>query len=396
MLEVIRGDAESVDELGSGIVGHKVIGEGARNQEDAITSTSRRVRVPARWLMIRRPASAAGMEGNSSRYATPLGVGAMANGGVIIGVSCRNQGASGFSLDVVPTTRMRPRAPLKALVGSTKGGGMYFFQGPAGGPRRTKRAESASEPVDSPRAKNDAGNDQSGPRRVFGVEWDGLLERKGDPGAGGGFGERDRFAGSFGAEGVVGSCVRWHTYQQMGTKKTLLTIGVLYALSAIGSALSNDPAFLHFQAEVGGLGVGASTIAAPAYISEIAPAKDRGRLVSLYQFNIVLGILVAFFSNYLLSGIGDNDWRWMLDVGSTIPAIIYTLFVITIPESPRWLISQLGVEEAKKGNEDYKPGSGFRIAGHTNGGRLCRRTKGKYFYEKISLSFNAGVSCSVL
>lgn len=98
---------------------------------------------------------------------------------------------------------------------------------------------------------------------------------------------------------------------------------------------------------MGGLGVGASTIAAPAYISEIAPAKDRGRLVSLYQFNIVLGILVAFFSNYLLSGIGDNDWRWMLGV-QAIPAIIYTLFVITIPESPRWLISQSRVEEAKK------------------------------------------------
>lgn len=132
-----------------------------------------------------------------------------------------------------------------------------------------------------------------------------------------------------------------------GRKKTLLTIGVLYALSAIGSALSNDPYVFAFFRFMGGLGVGASTIAAPAYISEIAPAKDRGRLVSLYQFNIVLGILVAFFSNYLLSGIGDNDWRWMLGV-QAIPAIIYTLFVITIPESPRWLISQSRVEEAKK------------------------------------------------
>ena len=146
---------------------------------------------------------------------------------------------------------------------------------------------------------------------------------------------------------VIGAIFGGIPTNRWGRKKTLLTIGVLYALSAIGSALSNDPYVFAFFRFMGGLGVGASTIAAPAYISEIAPAKDRGRLVSLYQFNIVLGILVAFFSNYLLSGIGDNDWRWMLGV-QAIPAIIYTLFVITIPESPRWLISQSRVEEAKK------------------------------------------------
>ena len=146
---------------------------------------------------------------------------------------------------------------------------------------------------------------------------------------------------------VIGAIFGGIPTNRWGRKKTLLAIGILYALSAIGSALSNDPYVFAFFRFMGGLGVGASTIAAPAYISEIAPAKDRGRLVSLYQFNIVLGILVAFFSNYLLSGIGDNDWRWMLGV-QAIPAIIYTLFVITIPESPRWLISQSRVEEAKK------------------------------------------------
>ena len=146
---------------------------------------------------------------------------------------------------------------------------------------------------------------------------------------------------------VIGAIFGGIHTNKWGRKKTLLAIGILYTLSAIGSALSNDPYVFAFFRFMGGLGVGASTIAAPAYISEIAPAKDRGRLVSLYQFNIVLGILVAFFSNYLLSGIGDNDWRWMLGV-QAIPAIIYTLFVITIPESPRWLISQSRVEEAKK------------------------------------------------
>ena len=146
---------------------------------------------------------------------------------------------------------------------------------------------------------------------------------------------------------VIGAIFGGIPTNKWGRKKTLLAIGILYTLSAIGSALSNDPYVFAFFRFMGGLSVGASTIAAPAYISEIAPAKDRGRLVSLYQFNIVLGILVAFFSNYLLSGIGDNDWRWMLGV-QAIPAIIYTLFVITIPESPRWLISQSRVEEAKK------------------------------------------------
>lgn len=146
---------------------------------------------------------------------------------------------------------------------------------------------------------------------------------------------------------VIGAIFGGIPTNKLGRKKTLLIIGVLYAFSAIGTALSNDPYLFAFFRFMGGLGVGASTIAAPAYISEIAPAKDRGRMVSLYQFNIVLGILIAFLSNYLLSGIGDNDWRWMLGV-QAIPAAIYTLCVFTIPESPRWLVSQSRIEEAKK------------------------------------------------
>ncbi|WP_100375202.1 sugar porter family MFS transporter [Chryseobacterium geocarposphaerae] len=145
---------------------------------------------------------------------------------------------------------------------------------------------------------------------------------------------------------VIGAIFGGIPTNTFGRKKTLLAIGVLYALSAIGTALSNDPYIFAFFRFMGGLGVGASTIAAPAYISEIAPARDRGRLVSLYQFNIVLGILVAFLSNYLLSGIGDNDWRWMLGV-QAIPASIYTLCVLIIPESPRWLVSKGRINEAK-------------------------------------------------
>lgn len=97
---------------------------------------------------------------------------------------------------------------------------------------------------------------------------------------------------------------------------------------------------------LGGLGIGASTIAAPAYVSEISPAKDRGRLVSLYQFNIVLGILMAFLSNYLLRDAGENAWRWMLGI-MAFPAFLYTIIVFTIPESPRWLLSQSKISEAE-------------------------------------------------
>ncbi len=145
---------------------------------------------------------------------------------------------------------------------------------------------------------------------------------------------------------VVGALLGGIPTNKIGRKKTLVWIGAFYTLSAIGSALSNDPLTFAIFRFIGGLGVGASTIAAPAYISEIAPAKDRGKLVGLYQFNIVLGILIAFFSNYLLSGIGENAWRWMVGV-EAIPAAIYTVFAVTIPKSPRWLLSKMRVDEAK-------------------------------------------------
>ncbi len=154
---------------------------------------------------------------------------------------------------------------------------------------------------------------------------------------------------------VVGALLGGIPTNKLGRKKTLVWIGVFYTLSAIGSALSNDPITFAIFRFIGGLGVGASTIAAPAYISEIAPPKDRGKLVGLYQFNIVFGILIAFFSNYLLNGIGENAWRWMVGV-EAIPAAIYTVFALTIPKSPRWLLSKLRVDEAKRVLEVINPG----------------------------------------
>lgn len=145
---------------------------------------------------------------------------------------------------------------------------------------------------------------------------------------------------------VIGSLFGSIPTRLLGRKKTLLWIGVFYTVSALGSALATTPYLFAFFRFLGGLGVGASTIAAPAYISEIAPAKNRGRLVGLYQFNIVFGILIAFLSNYLLSDLGENAWRYMMGV-EAIPAVIYTLMTLGIPKSPRWLFLQNKIEEAK-------------------------------------------------
>tara|TARA_R110001583_G_scaffold78892_8_gene213597 strand:- start:1273 stop:2598 length:1326 start_codon:yes stop_codon:yes gene_type:complete len=144
---------------------------------------------------------------------------------------------------------------------------------------------------------------------------------------------------------VIGAFFGGIPTNKIGRKNTLIWIGALYTISAIGSALSNDPWTFAFFRFIGGLGVGASTIAAPAYISEIAPAKDRGKLVGLYQFNIVFGILVAFLSNYLLNNIGENAWRWMVGI-EALPAVIYTVLAFTIPKSPRWLLTKFRNSEA--------------------------------------------------
>ena len=147
---------------------------------------------------------------------------------------------------------------------------------------------------------------------------------------------------------VVGAIFGGVPCDRFGRKKTLIWIGVLFLVSALGSALATDPYTFSFFRFVGGLGVGASSVAAPIYISEISGSKERGRLVALYQFNLVLGILIAFISNYLLHGFGgENDWRWMLGV-EALPAALYLLLVIRVPLSPRWLYVHRGDEEAAK------------------------------------------------
>jgi sugar porter (SP) family MFS transporter len=157
---------------------------------------------------------------------------------------------------------------------------------------------------------------------------------------------------------VVGAIFGGIPTQRLGRKKTLLWVGVFYTVSAVGSALANDPITFALFRFMGGLGVGTSTIAAPAYISEIAPAKSRGRLVGLYQFSLVLGILLAFISNYLLSGISENDWRWMMGI-EAFPAILYTLLCFGIPQSPRWLITQNKIDQARAIYKKIDPTASF-------------------------------------
>ena len=130
----------------------------------------------------------------------------------------------------------------------------------------------------------------------------------------------------------------WPT-DRFGRKRTLLAVGLLFVISAVGCGFAWDVwSFIAFRF-VGGLGIGAATVAAPLYISEIAPPRHRGLLTGMFQFNIVFGICMAYLSNFLLKGIGDDAWRWMLGVAA-IPSIVYAVLCLTIPESPRWLLSR--------------------------------------------------------
>ena len=143
---------------------------------------------------------------------------------------------------------------------------------------------------------------------------------------------------------VVGALIGGWPADRFGRKATLLWIGVLYFIGAVGSGLASNVYIFIAARVIGGLGIGISTVAAPLFISEIAPPKQRGRLAGMFQFNIVFGILVAYVSNALLAGIGVNAWRWMLGIAA-FPSFLYALFCLGLPESPRWLLSRKGDRE---------------------------------------------------
>ena len=156
---------------------------------------------------------------------------------------------------------------------------------------------------------------------------------------------------------IIGAIFCSRPTDKYGRRNVLIVLAVFYAVSAIGSGLAGSWFSFLFYRFLGGLGVGASSVIGPMYISEISPARYRGRLVALFQFNIVFGILVAFFSNYLINALVPVDaWRWMLGV-ETLPAVLFFGLLFLIPESPRWLVHKNREEEAGKvlvslGNEN--------------------------------------------
>ncbi|MBV8515546.1 MAG: MFS transporter, partial [Acidobacteria bacterium] len=159
---------------------------------------------------------------------------------------------------------------------------------------------------------------------------------------------------------IFGSMFAGIPGEKHGRRDSLRVLAVLYLISALGCALAWNWSALVFFRFIGGLGIGGSSVLGPTYIAELAPAKYRGRLVGLFQFNVVLGILLAYFSNYLvgLFNLGPAEWRWKFAVPAA-PALLFFLLLFTIPRSPRWLVKQRRVSEAREvlkevGEQDYE------------------------------------------
>src|SRR5438093_696856 len=148
---------------------------------------------------------------------------------------------------------------------------------------------------------------------------------------------------------VIGSICAGPPSDRYGRRACLSGLGALYVVSALGCALSWSWAVLIFFRVIGGLAIGGSSVIGPMYIAEISPAAKRGRLVGLFQFNIVAGILLAYFSNYVIGtmGLGDTEWRWKLGIAA-VPAALFALLLFGIPQSPRWLVRQGRLAEAER------------------------------------------------
>jgi len=147
---------------------------------------------------------------------------------------------------------------------------------------------------------------------------------------------------------IIGAIMVGRPADKYGRRNILFTVAALYFVSALGSAFAWDwYSFLFFRF-IGGLGVGGASVVSPMYIAEISPAKYRGRLVAITQFNIVLGILLAFFSNYIISGmnLGTIEWRWMFGV-EAVPAFAFFFLLFNNPLSPRWLVTKDRLDEAR-------------------------------------------------
>ena len=155
---------------------------------------------------------------------------------------------------------------------------------------------------------------------------------------------------------AVGAAIAGYVSDRYGRRAVLLSAGILFCLSALGSAFPSHLWQLLLARAVGGLAIGSASLIAPLYISEIAPARMRGSLVTLNQLAIVTGILVAFISNYELARLGNDSWRWMFGLGA-LPAVALCVTLLWIPESPRWLIQRGEVERARAILRKVSPGN---------------------------------------
>ncbi|MEW5976475.1 MAG: sugar porter family MFS transporter [Acidobacteriota bacterium] len=163
---------------------------------------------------------------------------------------------------------------------------------------------------------------------------------------------------------ILGSLAAGTPAEQLGRRRTLLVLGILFFVSALGCGVAWDWFSLMFFRFIGGLAIGGASVVSPMYIAEIAPPQSRGRLVAVSQFNTVLGILAAYFTNYVIAAIfsaqagdgGSVAWRWMFGI-EAVPAVFFFFLVLQIPESPRWLVKRHRRQEALKvlsqlGNEN--------------------------------------------
>lgn len=187
---------------------------------------------------------------------------------------------------------------------------------------------------------------------------------------------------------IIGAIVAGRLSESYGRKPVLMAIAVLYLFSAIGCAVSPVwSVFLLFRF-LGGLAVGISSVVGPVYITEIAPAKDRGKLTGLFQIMIVSGIFIAYLTNFLFNGIGEDAWRYMLGI-MAIPALLFYLLLRQIPESPRWVNLHQGPAEAKAifallGQE---PTAQAQSAGKPKSVNLFQRQYAKPIFFAVLLAF---------
>src|SRR5258706_1503998 len=147
---------------------------------------------------------------------------------------------------------------------------------------------------------------------------------------------------------ILGSILAGLPGDKFGRRDSLRAMAVLYLVSALGCAVAWDWSALVLFRFIGGLGIGGSSVLGPMYIAEVAPAKWRGRLVGLFQFNIVFGILLAYLSNYIVGAMqfGAAEWRWKLGIPA-VPAVFFLVMLFGIPRSPRWLVKKQKIAQAR-------------------------------------------------